>query len=62
MSGDATNPLLRCVRQLALQGEIRQLTDGQLLERFVQNRDEAAFENTKTSLPQMLHSIRVTGC
>jgi RNA polymerase sigma factor (sigma-70 family) len=44
MSGDATNPLLRCVRQLALQGEIRQLTDGQLLERFVQNRDEAAFE------------------
>jgi RNA polymerase sigma factor (sigma-70 family) len=44
MSGDAINPMLRCVRQLALKGEIRQMTDGQLLERFVRHRDEAAFE------------------
>jgi RNA polymerase sigma factor (sigma-70 family) len=44
MSGDAVNPMLRCIRQLALKGEFRLMTDGQLLERFVRHRDEAAFE------------------
>jgi RNA polymerase sigma factor (sigma-70 family) len=41
---EASNPILHHLRTLVVPGEARRLTDGQLLERFVQGRDEAAFE------------------
>jgi RNA polymerase sigma factor (sigma-70 family) len=41
---DHATPLQRFVHQLAAAGELGRLTDGQLLTRFVQQRDEAAFE------------------
>jgi RNA polymerase sigma factor (sigma-70 family) len=41
---NAADSLLHYVHKLAVPGEIGRLTDGQLLDRFVQRRDEAAFE------------------
>jgi DNA-directed RNA polymerase specialized sigma24 family protein len=44
MQSDSINPILGFMRHLAAAGEVGRLTDGQLLERFVKARDEAAFE------------------
>jgi RNA polymerase sigma factor (sigma-70 family) len=44
MDDRTTNPLLRYLHKVAAPGEVGRLTDRQLLERFVQRRDEAAFE------------------
>src|SRR6516162_4176947 len=44
MAGEGTHPILRSIRRLAAESEIRRLTDGELVRRFVRQRDEAAFE------------------
>ena len=44
MDDRTTNPLLRYLHKMAAPAEVGRLTDRQLLERFVQRRDEAAFE------------------
>jgi RNA polymerase sigma factor (sigma-70 family) len=41
---DGTNPVLQTLRRVALYGGAPDMTDGQLLGRFVERRDEAAFE------------------
>jgi RNA polymerase sigma-70 factor (ECF subfamily) len=43
MSDQIEHPLLRFIRRIAARGDVQQLHDGQLLERFVAGRDEAAF-------------------
>ncbi len=41
---DRTDPILQTIRKLAAAGEVRLLSDGELLGRFVARRDDAAFE------------------
>src|SRR5262249_30649426 len=44
MQEESTHPILRLVRKIAASGEVRQMTDRELLKRFATQRDEAAFE------------------
>jgi RNA polymerase sigma factor (sigma-70 family) len=44
MPDESTHASLRFIRKIAAEGEIRRLTDGQLLQRYASDRDEAAFE------------------
>src|ERR1700690_4316754 len=44
MTSEQTNGILREVRRAALLSDPCGLTDGQLLQRFLDRRDEAAFE------------------
>src|SRR5437867_3453503 len=44
MTSEQTNGVLRQVRRVALSQDDRDVTDGQLLQRFLDQRDEAAFE------------------
>jgi RNA polymerase sigma factor (sigma-70 family) len=43
MESKGTHPVLGFIRKIAAAGEIRQLTDEQLLKRYATERDEAAF-------------------
>jgi RNA polymerase sigma-70 factor (ECF subfamily) len=44
MQEESTHPILRLVRKIAAAGEVRHLTDRELLKRFATQRDEGAFE------------------
>src|SRR5262245_36410456 len=44
MHPEGSHPILRLVRQLAAAGEVRRVTDDELLRRYARERDEQAFE------------------
>ena len=57
MSDKPTSPVLQLIRKIAAAPQAEELTDGQLLERFADRRDEAAFASLIARHGRMVFSV-----